>query len=143
MTPPTNNPGEGNPAAERRNLLAEKVRAELDQVRSAGLSYDMVVADFDHALLHERRATVERIRAAFAALEGHQLGHAYWSRQLDAILGPASDGGVRLDVERLRRAVDRWAQAAELTAVLMEDAEIIAAEYHRLAATASEEEARP
>ena len=38
----------------------------------------------------ERDDTVERIRAAFAALEGQQLGHGYWSQKLHSILDEMS-----------------------------------------------------
>jgi hypothetical protein len=64
-------PSEGRPTtpqteAGRPTTLREKVRQELDAIRSAGLSYDGIVADFDHAMEQER-AAVERRYSQIAA----------------------------------------------------------------------------
>jgi hypothetical protein len=66
-----NAPQEGRPTtpqteAGRPTTLREKVRQELDAIRSAGLSYDGIVADFDHAMEQER-AAVERRYSQIAA----------------------------------------------------------------------------
>jgi hypothetical protein len=42
-----------------------------------------------------------------------------------------------LDVPALREAMDRWAQAAELTVVLLEDAQIVADMYRAVLHPAS------
>lgn len=47
--------------------LTAKVRQELDQIRSAGLSYDGIVADFDHAIRQER---AEAAQGAVPRAEG-------------------------------------------------------------------------
>jgi hypothetical protein len=118
VTPPTNNPGEGNPAAER---LRDRL---LTQDAAFGDTAHIRVQELDAALLHERRATVKRFHNAYQ-----------WRDGGDHVNSPTIDG-----CGTCRRFLDTTSEEHYKGDDCTEDD---VAHFVALDATASEEEARP